>query len=285
LALDRPGFPNGTLFVIARAARDTPACTIFKMNASGSPSIGQKLQRETRRRLPGGIPFRSNGRGDKQLRLQARSARLFGTLAAMTLPSDNQSGRIPRPARHIPIPSAWTHPKGPATSPGRWPALFFPLAFRGGSSRAPPHCVEGRAQTTDCRPLAWLAPARGCPGPEPERISPLLLRSAGKPTCGDPVQFLLAGFSQAEAVPSAAVQLIAHHRRGLSALDRVPVEVRSMAKCWRCGGGKTISVTTTGTHVQPCPTCGGSGELPAPKGARDAVAVVPNAGVENAAPA
>jgi hypothetical protein len=35
-----------------------------------------------------------------------------------------------------------------------------------------------------------------------------------------------------------------------------------MAKCWRCGGGKTISVTTTGTHVLPCPTCGGSGESP-----------------------
>ena len=35
-----------------------------------------------------------------------------------------------------------------------------------------------------------------------------------------------------------------------------------MAKCWRCGGGKTISVTTTGTHALPCPTCGGSGESP-----------------------
>jgi hypothetical protein len=35
-----------------------------------------------------------------------------------------------------------------------------------------------------------------------------------------------------------------------------------MAKCWRCGGGKTITMTTTGTHVLPCPTCGGSGELP-----------------------
>jgi hypothetical protein len=34
-----------------------------------------------------------------------------------------------------------------------------------------------------------------------------------------------------------------------------------MAKCWRCGGGKTITHTTTGTHVLPCPTCGGSGEL------------------------
>lgn len=30
-----------------------------------------------------------------------------------------------------------------------------------------------------------------------------------------------------------------------------------MAQCWRCGGGKTISVTTTGTHVLPCPTCAG----------------------------
>jgi hypothetical protein len=35
-----------------------------------------------------------------------------------------------------------------------------------------------------------------------------------------------------------------------------------MAKCWRCGGGKTITMTTTGTQVLPCPTCGGSGELP-----------------------
>jgi hypothetical protein len=35
-----------------------------------------------------------------------------------------------------------------------------------------------------------------------------------------------------------------------------------MAKCWRCGGGKTITMTTTATHVLPCPTCGGSGELP-----------------------
>jgi hypothetical protein len=33
-----------------------------------------------------------------------------------------------------------------------------------------------------------------------------------------------------------------------------------MAKCWRCGGGKTIAMTTTGNHVLPCPTCGGSGE-------------------------
>src|SRR5947208_63707 len=35
-----------------------------------------------------------------------------------------------------------------------------------------------------------------------------------------------------------------------------------MAKCWRCGGGKTITLTTTGTHVLPCPACGGSGEAP-----------------------
>jgi hypothetical protein len=35
-----------------------------------------------------------------------------------------------------------------------------------------------------------------------------------------------------------------------------------MAKCWRCGGGKTVTMTTTGTHVLPCPTCGGSGESP-----------------------
>ena len=34
-----------------------------------------------------------------------------------------------------------------------------------------------------------------------------------------------------------------------------------MTKCWRCGGGKTITMTTTGTHALPCPTCGGSGEL------------------------
>ena len=39
-----------------------------------------------------------------------------------------------------------------------------------------------------------------------------------------------------------------------------------MAKCWRCGGGKTISVTTTGIHVLPCPTCGGSGESPLARG-------------------
>jgi len=34
-----------------------------------------------------------------------------------------------------------------------------------------------------------------------------------------------------------------------------------MTKCWRCGGGKTITMTTTGTHALPCPTCGGCGEL------------------------
>ncbi len=38
-----------------------------------------------------------------------------------------------------------------------------------------------------------------------------------------------------------------------------------MPTCWRCGGGKTITVTTTGTHVLPCPTCGGSGQLPEPQ--------------------
>src|SRR5581483_7484600 len=33
-----------------------------------------------------------------------------------------------------------------------------------------------------------------------------------------------------------------------------------MAKCSRCGGGKTITVTTTGGHTLPCPRCGASGE-------------------------
>lgn len=33
-----------------------------------------------------------------------------------------------------------------------------------------------------------------------------------------------------------------------------------MTRCWRCGGGKTITMVTTGTHVLLCPTCGGSGE-------------------------
>jgi hypothetical protein len=48
-----------------------------------------------------------------------------------------------------------------------------------------------------------------------------------------------------------------------------------MAKCWRCGGGKTISVTTTETHVLPCPTCGGSGELPpAPENDKHKVAAL-----------
>lgn len=46
-----------------------------------------------------------------------------------------------------------------------------------------------------------------------------------------------------------------------------------MPKCWRCGGGKTITLTTTGTHVLPCPTCGGSGESPmTPQDARHALA-------------
>jgi hypothetical protein len=34
-----------------------------------------------------------------------------------------------------------------------------------------------------------------------------------------------------------------------------------MANCWRCGGGNTLTHTRTGTHVLPCPTCAGSGEL------------------------
>jgi hypothetical protein len=34
-----------------------------------------------------------------------------------------------------------------------------------------------------------------------------------------------------------------------------------MKKCWRCGGGKTITMTTTATHALSCPTCSGSGEL------------------------
>jgi hypothetical protein len=52
------------------------------------------------------------------------------------------------------------------------------------------------------------------------------------------------------------------------------MEGRSMTKCWRCGGGKTITMTTTGTHVLPCPTCGGSGEFPfAPEEERKKVAV------------
>jgi hypothetical protein len=47
-----------------------------------------------------------------------------------------------------------------------------------------------------------------------------------------------------------------------------------MVKCWRCGGGKTISMTTTGTHVLPCPTCGGSGESSqAQEDARSKIAV------------
>ena len=35
-----------------------------------------------------------------------------------------------------------------------------------------------------------------------------------------------------------------------------------MAKCWRCGGGKTITMTTTGTHVLPFVQLVGSGESP-----------------------
>lgn len=47
-----------------------------------------------------------------------------------------------------------------------------------------------------------------------------------------------------------------------------------MAKCWRCGGGKTISMTTTGIHVLPCPACAGSGDLSqAQEDARSVVAV------------
>jgi hypothetical protein len=54
-----------------------------------------------------------------------------------------------------------------------------------------------------------------------------------------------------------------------------------MAKCWRCGGGKTITLTTTGTHVLPCPACGGSGESPpAPAEERDTVADLPHSGIE-----
>jgi hypothetical protein len=33
-----------------------------------------------------------------------------------------------------------------------------------------------------------------------------------------------------------------------------------MTTCWRCGGGKTITLTTTGSHVLTCPSCGGSGQ-------------------------
>ena len=54
-----------------------------------------------------------------------------------------------------------------------------------------------------------------------------------------------------------------------------------MAKCWRCGGGKTITMTTTGTNVLPCPTCGGSGELPsAPEDDRKKIGVLQNSEVQ-----
>jgi hypothetical protein len=58
-----------------------------------------------------------------------------------------------------------------------------------------------------------------------------------------------------------------------------------MPKCWRCGGGKTITVTTTGSHVLPCPTCGGSGEAPAPEENRNRAAVLPSPEVDEARPA
>jgi hypothetical protein len=51
----------------------------------------------------------------------------------------------------------------------------------------------------------------------------------------------------------------------------------SMATCWRCGGGKTITVTTTGTHVFPCPTCGATGHLPLEEEKRAAVSQPPEA--------
>jgi hypothetical protein len=54
-----------------------------------------------------------------------------------------------------------------------------------------------------------------------------------------------------------------------------------MAKCWRCGGGKTITMTTTGTHVLPCPTCGGTGETPlTPEDQSKPVAGVPHPELE-----
>ena len=59
-----------------------------------------------------------------------------------------------------------------------------------------------------------------------------------------------------------------------------------MAKCWQCGGGKTITMTTTGTHVLPCPTCGGSGETPsAPEDERKKVAGLQHPEVETLATA
>jgi hypothetical protein len=50
-----------------------------------------------------------------------------------------------------------------------------------------------------------------------------------------------------------------------------------MPTCWRCGGGKTIAVTTTGTHVLTCPTCGGSGQLPEPQPEQPTPAIVTRA--------
>lgn len=58
-----------------------------------------------------------------------------------------------------------------------------------------------------------------------------------------------------------------------------------MAKCWRCGGGKTISMVTTGTHVLTCPTCGGSGESSlAREDARSKVAVLQHPELKSLAP-
>jgi Zn finger protein HypA/HybF involved in hydrogenase expression len=54
-----------------------------------------------------------------------------------------------------------------------------------------------------------------------------------------------------------------------------------MTKCWRCGGGKTISMTTTGTHALPCPTCAGTGELSvAQEDDRKIAEVVPHPALE-----
>jgi hypothetical protein len=58
-----------------------------------------------------------------------------------------------------------------------------------------------------------------------------------------------------------------------------------MTKCWRCGGGKTITMTTTGTHVLPCPTCGGSGELPSTQDERKQGSALQHAEVETLATA
>jgi hypothetical protein len=55
-----------------------------------------------------------------------------------------------------------------------------------------------------------------------------------------------------------------------------------MAKCWRCGGAKTITMTTTGTHMLPCPTCGG--ESPStPRAERKNGADLPHPEVETLA--